>query len=36
MKWVKHVARMVEIVVTYKILVGGNSLGAFGELKDQY
>jgi len=36
MKWAKHVARMVEVVVAYTILVGGKTLGAFGELKDQY
>jgi hypothetical protein len=36
MKWVRHVARMVEIVAAYKILVGGKSLGAVGELKDHY
>jgi hypothetical protein len=36
MKWVRHVAPMVEIVAAYKILVGGKSLGEVGVLKDQY
>ena len=36
MKWVRHVARMVEIMATYKILVEGKSVGGVGELKDQY
>jgi hypothetical protein len=36
MKWVRHVARMVEVVAAYKIVVAGKSLGAVGELKDKY